>query len=64
MKLELSEIEHALLVTLLRERQRELLHEISRAEVHDFRRKLQERERTLESLLQKLVSTAPTDAAA
>jgi vacuolar-type H+-ATPase subunit E/Vma4 len=46
--------EHALLVTILTERQRELLHEISRADVHDFRRELQVREALLESLLRKL----------
>jgi vacuolar-type H+-ATPase subunit E/Vma4 len=46
--------EHALLVTILTERQRELLHEIARADLHEFRRELQEREALLESLLRKL----------
>jgi vacuolar-type H+-ATPase subunit E/Vma4 len=63
MKLELTETEHDLLVTLLQERQRELLHEISKAEIHDFRRSLQDRERVLESLLQKLAQPV-VDAAA
>ena len=46
--------EHALLVTILTERQRELLHEIARTDLHAFRRQLQEREALLESLLRKL----------
>ena len=46
--------EYALLVTILTERQRELLHEIARADLHDFRHQLQEREALLESLLRKL----------
>ncbi len=56
MKLELAETEQDFLVTLLQERQRELLHEISKAEVHDFRRTLRERELLLENLLRKLES--------
>jgi alanyl-tRNA synthetase len=63
MKLELTEPEHALLVTLLQERQRELLHEISKAEVHEFRRTLQQREVLLESMLRKLSSTVGSTAA-
>ena len=46
--------EHALLVTILTERQRELLHEIARTDLHQFRHQLQEREALLESLLRKL----------
>ncbi len=46
--------EQALLVTILTERQRELLLEISRADLHEFRRELREREALLESLLRKL----------
>ena len=46
--------EHALLVTILTERQRELLREIARADLHGFRHELQEREALLESLLRKL----------
>jgi len=38
MTIELTHAEHELLVMLLEERQRELLHEISKADVHDFRR--------------------------
>ncbi len=60
MKIDLTEPEHALLVTLLQERQRELLHEISRAEVHNFRHSLQEREVLLETLLRKLEAPAVT----
>jgi vacuolar-type H+-ATPase subunit E/Vma4 len=58
MELQLTAQEQALLVTFLRERQRELLHEIARADLHDFRRVLQEREVILESLLRKLASEA------
>ena len=46
--------EHALLVTILTERQRELLNEIARTDMHEFRRLLQEREALLESLLRKV----------
>jgi vacuolar-type H+-ATPase subunit E/Vma4 len=46
--------EQALLVTILQERQRVLLREISRADLHDFRRELQEREKLVESVLRKL----------
>lgn len=54
MELQLTAQEQTLLITFLRERQRELLREIARADVHDFRRVLQEREDILESLLRKL----------
>ena len=54
MPVELTSQEQTLLVTILRERQRELLREIARADHHQFRRGLQEREATLESLLRKL----------
>ena len=64
MKIELTEPEHALLVTLLQERQRELLLEISRAEVHNFRHSLQEREVLLETLLRKLESAVSANTAA
>ena len=43
MNIELTQPEHMLLVTILEERQREFLHEISRADNHSFRRSLQER---------------------
>ncbi len=64
MPLELTSQEHTLLVTILRERQRGLLREIARADSHEFRRGLQEREAILESLLRKLVpqAVAPTAA--
>ena len=58
MNLELTQAEHALLVTILEERQRELLHEISRPGLHSFKRTLQEREGVLETLLRKV---APAD---
>jgi hypothetical protein len=54
MNLELTQAEHTLLVAILEERQRELLHEISRTGVHSFRRTLQDRENVLEMLLRKL----------
>jgi len=63
MNLELTESEHALLVTLLQERQRELLHEIAKADLHDFRRSLREREGLLETLLSKLAREAASPAA-
>ena len=54
MELRITPDEHALLATILRERQRELLHEIARTDLHEFRRTLQDREVLLESLLRKL----------
>ena len=56
--------EQTLLVTILTERQRVLLREIARAEVHQFRRELQEKETVLESLLRKLTSEAAGSPAA
>jgi hypothetical protein len=50
--------EQALLVTILEARQRQLLLEISRADLHHFRRELQEREVLLESMLSKLTPKA------
>jgi len=61
--MEFTPQEQALLVTILRERQRELLHEIARAELRDFRRELQEREALLESLLRKMTPEAAGRAA-
>ncbi len=49
--------EHDFLLTVLTERQRELLREIARADLHGFRHELQEREALLESLLRKLSGT-------
>ena len=63
MHLELSAEEQALLVTILREREREFLHEIARTDSHEFRRGLQEREAILESLLRKLATEAAGRAA-
>lgn len=59
MDLQLTTQEHALLVTFLRERQCELLREISRTDVREFRHALREKEAILESMLRKL---APADA--
>ena len=56
MTIELTHAEHELLVTLLEERQRELLHEISKTDVHEFRRGLQGKEVVLEALLCKLAA--------
>jgi hypothetical protein len=55
--------EQALLITILSERQRELLHEIARADLHEFRRELQAREAMLESVLRKLSPEAAGRAA-
>jgi hypothetical protein len=54
MNLLLNAEEEELVRELLTERQRVLLAEISRAEHHDFRRKLQQKEAILESLISKL----------
>jgi vacuolar-type H+-ATPase subunit E/Vma4 len=56
MKIELTQAEHGFLATLLEEKQHELLHEISKADVHDFRRGLKEKEEVLETLLRKLAA--------
>jgi len=56
MTIELTQAEHELLVTLLQARQRELLHEISKADMHDFRRRLQDHEVVLEGLQRKLAA--------
>ena len=54
MNLILNSEEEELVRELLAEKQRVLLAEISRAEHHDFRRSLQQKETLLESLLTKL----------
>jgi len=64
MKIELTHAEHALLSTLLQERQRELLHEISKTDAHHFREGLREKEVLLESMLRKLASKVGRDVAA
>ncbi len=63
MEFQLTVQEQELLVMVLRERQRELLREIARADRHDFRQRLQEREVTLEALLRKLSPEAVGSAA-
>jgi len=64
MKIELTQAEHALLITFLQERQRELLHEISKADAHHFRTGLREKEALLESMLRKLAAEAVCEVAA
>jgi len=64
MQIELTQAEHGLLITLLQEGQRELLREIARADHHNFRHTLQEREGLLESLLQKLNAESVTSLSA
>lgn len=54
MQIELTQSEHAFLVSILEERQREMLRQISRAGHHSFREPLRESEVMLESLLRKL----------
>ena len=54
MNIELTQSEHGFLVTVLEERERALLHEIAKADNHNFRRDLQEREAMLETLLRRL----------
>ncbi len=63
MELQLTVQEQELLLSVLRERQRELLREIARADRHDFRQKLQQREVVLEGLLRKLSPEAAGTAA-
>ncbi len=53
MQIELTQSEHAFLVTILEERQRQMLREISRAG-RSFRESLRESEVMLENLLRKL----------
>jgi hypothetical protein len=64
MQIELTQSEHDLLVMVLQERERELLREIARAERHDFRHELQEKERLLESLLHKINAESVTSLSA
>jgi hypothetical protein len=64
MQIELTQSEHGLLVMILQERQRVLLREIARADRHDFRHELQEKEGLLESLLQKMNTESVTNLSA
>ena len=64
MTIELTQAEQGFLATLLQERQRELLHEIAKADVHGFRRRLQDQEVLLETLLRKLEMETVESAAA
>jgi len=54
MELRLTEREHGLLLELLQERHKHLLHDIAKADHHAFREALRERCTTLEGVLEKL----------
>jgi len=54
--------EKKFLVEVLRERQRDLLREISRARHHPFRTQLQDNEKLLEAILSKLEAPEPVHA--
>ena len=54
--------EKRLLIEVLRERQRELLREISRADHHPFRKQLQDSEKLLEGVLNRLEAPEPVHA--
>jgi hypothetical protein len=54
MELMLTEDEERLLAHLLEERHRELLHEISKTDHHEFRELLRQREALLSAVLAKL----------
>lgn len=64
MHLDLSSEEQSLLITILRERQREFLHEIARTDSREFRRGLQDREVILEALLRRLTPDTASNTAA
>jgi hypothetical protein len=59
MNVNISEREAEIAREILESAYRELLLEIARAEHHDFRAVLQEREKLLQALLEKLGSLAP-----
>lgn len=54
MELQLSLPEYEFLVTILEDRRRELLREIARADHHEFKRLLREKELLVETMLAKL----------
>lgn len=54
MELRLTDKEHDLLLELLHERHKHLLHEIAKADHHEFRTALRERCTALEGVLEKL----------
>ncbi len=62
MELRLTDKEHDLLVEILQEQHKHLLHEIAKADHHEFRAALRERCATLEGMAKKL--GAPVQAAA
>ena len=59
MELMLSSAERELLMEVLEERHRGLLQEISRARHHEFKSALKNKEKLLESMVNKLKVTQP-----
>ncbi len=60
MELRLTEAEHDLLIQVLEERQVHFLHEIAKADHHEFRHALQKRCELLEKILERLKMHTPT----
>ncbi|HUH64581.1 MAG TPA: hypothetical protein VLZ50_16355 [Terracidiphilus sp.] len=54
MELRLTDEEHDLLLQFLEERHKHLLHDIAKADHHEFRQGLRDRCTTLERMLEKL----------
>jgi hypothetical protein len=54
MELQLTEDERELLLEILQERHKNLIHEIARTDHHDFKHELQHRCTKLESILRKV----------
>jgi hypothetical protein len=63
MQLLLSRDEYQVLVELLQQTRSDLREEIHKTEAHDFRMALKNKERILESLLQKIEREASVEAA-
>jgi len=62
MELRLTDSEHELLLQLLQEQHKHLLHEIAKADHHEFRTALRHRCTALEGIMEKL--KAPVHSAA
>lgn len=62
MELRLTDNEHALLLQLLQEQQKHLLHEIAKADHHEFKTALRQHLTVLEGLIERL--KAPVHSAA
>jgi len=62
MELRLTDKEHDLLLELLQERHKHLLHDIAKADHHEFKTALRERCTTLEGVLEKLLTRVPSAA--